>query len=606
MGNDFYFGYPFIGFPQYPEVVFGTTKRSYTIRIEELLKQKYPNLDPIDSDQMLQAGLDTVFKNMNLNVLSDKYKETFIIQFLNEFYMNEIGQETVDFFRQNLNRTIQNHGNYIKQLYEMAEQKYFIEYSSRIVDGEHEETTSSDGTRHNVNNTTTSNEHSDTGKEDHNISSNGTENANGTNTVNSTQDGTDSRTGNRNTTDTLSGQDSVTHATEDSTTYNVTDKKTVRDMRTKTEYGKKDTFEYDPIAGEYIEKSGSEIEDHDMKHIKYGTEETSGEEITGPSVDGSPTMQRTSEYYGDEVNTESFTNYQNDHNTTRSYNNYVVNHDSKNTAVQKFSDTPQDGLEGMGFNEGTGDYGDGGGNYGDGYDTYMSSAQINTQVGGNRETYNGSYSDSGTDTQNGSKESRKSFENNRHDVTEEFENRKVQSTNTTTYGGGSLEGRYDKDSGTIERTYNHYKESNKGGHSNSLSGTDTQTVNGEESNARTGTESTSHTGTDTTKYGRVDTFKEDNSENGTSKLVSNSDSTNRNERTTENSETGVRNTTNSGTATGSSSAEGTETTNSNGKANGTNRTVEEHFSYNRDAVFMTNDITDKIWELFSDCFMQVL
>lgn len=604
MMSDFYYGYPFIGFPQYPDIVFGTTKRSYTIRIEELLKQKHPDLDPIDSDQLLQAGLDTVFKNMNLNVLSDKYKETFIVQFLNEFYMNEIGQETVDFFRQNLNRTIQNHGNYIKQLYEMAEQKYFIEYSSRIVDGEHEETTSSDGTRHSVNNSTTNSEHSDTGKEDHSVSGNGKENAKGTNASSTSQNGSDSRTGSRTGNETLSGNDETEHNTTDRTTYDTTDTHNVVDMTTEMSYGKVDKFEYDPVAGESSLKTGGETEKHDMKHVKTGDERTYGEDTTGSATKGQPSMKRETNYYGGETTTDSYNNYNTHRTNERSYNNYVVEKNSKDTAVQKFSDTPQDGLSGMGFNEGTGDYGEGGGNYGDGYDEYMSSAQINTHVTGDKESYSGTYTDTGDETMNGSKTQTRSFDNDRHDTTEEYENRLTTKESVVEYG--YTKERSDKDEGTISRTYNDMKEVKHGGHVDSLSGADTQTVNGSETNSKSGYDSVIKTGSDTLKYRRNTDSSESTSENGTSEMNQSVEGSNSNERTTENSETGVRNTANSGTATGTSSAEGTETTNNNGKANGTNRIVEEHYSYNRDAVFMTNDITDKIWELFNDCFMQVL
>lgn len=128
MMNNYWFPW-YLGSYQDPDIVFGTTHRSYTIRIEEWLKQKHPELDPIDAEQLLTAGKDTVFKNMPLNTLSEQYRDTFIVQFLNEFYMYEIGQETTDYFRQNLNRIIMNHGRYISNLYEMAEKKYFIEYS---------------------------------------------------------------------------------------------------------------------------------------------------------------------------------------------------------------------------------------------------------------------------------------------------------------------------------------------------------------------------------------------------------------------------------------------------------------------------------------------
>lgn len=122
--------WPYAGF-QNPDIVFGTTKRSYTLRIEELLKLKHPDLDPLDPDQMLAAGLDTVFKNVRLNVIDEKYRDTFIVQFMNEFYMNEIGQETVDYFRQNLNRIINQKGRFISSMYSLAEKEYFIEYSYR-------------------------------------------------------------------------------------------------------------------------------------------------------------------------------------------------------------------------------------------------------------------------------------------------------------------------------------------------------------------------------------------------------------------------------------------------------------------------------------------
>ena len=152
--------FPFFpGFIDNPAVHNNITKNSYTIRIEEWLKEKHPDLDPIDAEQLLQAGKDTVFKNMPLNTLDEKYRDTFIIQFLNRYYMREIGQETTDFFRQNLNSIIVNHGRYISSLYDMSEKKYFIEYSYRTVDGRDMRDTNSTGARNtsNSNNTSTDN-----------------------------------------------------------------------------------------------------------------------------------------------------------------------------------------------------------------------------------------------------------------------------------------------------------------------------------------------------------------------------------------------------------------------------------------------------------------
>lgn len=604
--NNLYIGYPFFGGMQNPEIVFGTTKRSYTIRIEEWLKQKHPELDPIDSDQLLQAGLDTVFKNMNLNVLSDQYKETFIIQFLNEFYMNEIGQETTDFFRQNLNRVIQNHGLYIKSLYEMAEKKYFIEYSTRIVEGEHEETTKNDGTRSNTVNTTSSNEHSDTGVEEHSVSGNGKENASGTNNTDVSQNGEDSREQHRTNNETLSGSDAIKHDTSDATAYGSTDTRTVTNMTTDTSYGKTDTFSYGP-NGESVTRSGSEEDKHDMRHNKFGTEHTGGYDRVSGTGDNGVSMERHTEYYGTESTEESFNDYNNHRETERSYDNYSILRNGKDTSVNKMSDTPQNGLQGMGFDEGTGDYGEGGGNYGDGYDTYMSEAQINTRVSGQKEVYNGSYKDIGDDTQNGTKISTRKFgtgeptDGSRRDISLDYESRITDVSRDTSFNG-----RYDEDDGTITKTYNDVKELHEGSHNNKLSGKDTQTVNGSEKNAKTGTDTVTHTGTDTTQYGRKADGKDDVNESGSSHVDSSSKNETSNERTTENSESGTRNTTASGTASGNTSSDGTETSMNNGKANGTNRQTEEHYSYNRDAVMMSNDITDKIWELFNDCFMQVL
>lgn len=597
--DNIYFGYPFGGGFQNPNIVFGTSKRSYTIRVEEWLKTKHPELDPLDSDQMLHAGLDTIFKNMNLNVLSDQYKETFIIQFLNEFYMNEIGQETTDFFRQNLNRIIQNHGLYIKSLYEMAEKKYFIEYSTRITEGAHEEITNSEGTRSNLVNTTSSNEHSDTGLEEHSVSGNGKENASGTNNTDVTQNGEDSREQHRTNNETLSGSDALKHDTSDATAYGSNDTRTVTNMITETNYGKTDTFSYGP-NGESVTRSGSEQDKHAMKHKKEGKEHTGGyDETSGTGTNGA-SMERQTEYNGSESTTDSFNGYNTHRETERTYDNYSILRNGKDTAVNKMSDTPQNGLQGMGFDEGTGDYGEGGGNYGDGYDTYMSEAQINTRVSGQKEAYNGSYKDTGDDTQNGSKISTRDF-TNRNDVTTEYESRRTDTSRDTEFTG-----RYDEDDGTITKTYNDVKELHEGSHNNKLSGKDTQTVNGSEKNAKTGTDTVTHTGTDTTQYGRKADGKDDVNESGSSHVDSTSKNETSNERTTENSESGTRNTSASGTASGKTSSDGTETSMNNGKANGTNRQTEEHYSYNRDAVMMSNDITDKIWELFDDCFMQVL
>lgn len=607
MWNDNLYYFPLCGGVQNPDIVYGTTKRSYTMRIEQWLKSKYPELDPIDSDQLLQAGLDTVFKNMNLNVLSDQYKETFIIQFLNEFYMNEIGQETTDYFRQNLNRIIQNHGNYIKQLYEMAEKKYFIEYSYRTLEGAHEETTKSDGFRSNSVKSENSSEHSDSSTTDNTRSASGTENASGTASKDTSSEGEGTSSNTSNGSNVSSGSDSITHNTTDTTKYNTTDTHTVTDMKTKTDYGRKDTFEYGP-NGEWTEMSGSETDTHDMKHRKEGSEKQTGHDLlTGDPNDGGNTMSRVSAYFGEESEEESFNNFTEHHETTRSYNNYSVERNGKSTAVGKFSDTPQNGLEGMGFSEGTGDYGEGGGNYGDGYDEYMSSAQINTKVQGSKESYNGSYTDDGDNTKNGSRTMTKRYgdgtpqDGSRRDTVSESEYRNTEIERNIEFAD-----RYDWEDGTIKREFNGRRDTKKGGHSDQLSGTDTRTVNGSETNARTGQDSIEHKGDDTTKYGRTDTTNASSSGKTSSSTSGSSKTETSDERTTSNSETGKTVSNGSGNVSGTSSTDGTETTENNGKANGTNNQTEERYSYNRDAVFMSNDITDKIWALFDDCFMQVL
>lgn len=480
---DSYYGY--YGGPYYPGIVYGVTHRSYTMRLEEILKLKHPELDPIDSDQLLQAGLDTIFKNMNLNVLTDQYKDTFIVQFLNEFYMYEIGQETIDFFRQNLNKTIQNHGNYIRSLYEMAEKKYFVQYSYRTNEGNSTQDTTTSGQR-DINN---SSESEVTASDSRNISRDGT--ADTTNSGNRTADNTDSRNG----------------------TLNSTNDSTVDDTSNMTTSGEDERNDTGGTTRDYDETSNGK---YDINRSSTSTGEST-ETDTNHS-----TTQRDS------------TNTQNGSTDTTIEASKTAN----DKAIQRVSDTPQNGLKSVEEM------------------TYLSAAQVNTDDASQNEN----------STQNVVNKNNTVF-----GETYETNANGSKSGNTSSTDSGT-EGNTHSDDRNVDETVNENRTS-KGTSSG------TQDVTAKTVTKGTGSQTTEDSGTSHTEE----------TTGSTQKVV---------DKATEAQEGNAKsNTTSSGHVGETNSG----TTNTAGKTNGT----EEYYTINRDAVFMTNDITDKIWELFSDCFMLV-
>lgn len=623
-----YYGYPFFGGLQNPEIVFGTTKRSYTIRIEEWLKMKHPGLDPLDADQLLEAGLDTIFKNMNLNVLSDQYKDTFIVQFLSQFYMNEIGQETTDYFRQNLNKIIQNHGMYIKSLYELAEKKYFVEYSYRTSDAQHNTDTVTNNTREadqtNDNTAATGTESTEGNKRTadtvrdttNNIegSDSRTSNSEGTRTNDSTDERNGKTSGTRNTDNTVT-RDSTTDGTRGSTSQ---DKDVTNETATKeyngnddTTYGRKDTKKLngtvtnDGNASETSEGSGSShnTQSSQSSHEDDGYDNTAhtGTDTTNKSGSNNKTLEKgttqTTNYNGDTINC---------HNTKDVTNTY-----------DRFLDTPQNGLDSMGLVNTDEGYVEGN----EGVEYLTNARAINNVVsrsGNDTTSYNGRsdvVSQSGSDTDTGTFSEVGSIERNTNDNTEHhsegWQHESGESDGTTTQ-------RNEKSGTTHSSTVTDNTDTTQ------ASGTDNKVTSGNEESGRDATTTRTGSVAETTKdtvHG-TDVTEGSETSSGTSKDKgkSHADETHRDETT----DIGTRQETSTGkdtsnvTETGERTAIQTSRSESNGRQHntekadgnsntkGTNNVVEEYYKVNRDVVFMSNDITDKIWELFDDCFMQVL
>lgn len=623
-----YYGYPFFGGFQNPEIVFGTTKRSYTMRIEEWLKMKHPGLDPLDADQLLEAGLDTVFKNMNLNVLSDQYKETFIVQFLNQFYMNEIGQETTDYFRQNLNKIIQNHGMYIKSLYELAEKKYFVEYSYRTSDAKHNTDTVTSNTREadqeNGSTSATGTESTEGNKRTADTVRDTTNNVEGSDsrTSNSegtrTTDGTDERngetSGKRNTDNTVT-KDSTTDGTRGSKS---SDKDVTNETATKeysgnddTTYGRKDTKT----------SKGNEVNQGSANEKSEGSG-TSHNTQTSQSSNESDGYDNTAHTGTDSTNKvgENSKTMEKGTTSTTTYNGKTINgHNTKDVTntYDRFLDTPQNGLDSMGLVNTDAGYVE----QNEGLEYLTNARAINNVVShsGDDTTSYENRSDvvaqSGSDTDSGTFSEDTNVTRNTNDNTDHH-------SEGWQHASGESDGTTQSKNETSGWTHSETNKDNTD--TAQASGTDKKVTSGNEESGRDAT---------TTRTGSVDETSKDTvhgtdvtegteTSSGTSKDTgkTHSDETNKNEST----DIGTRQETSTGkdtsntTETGERTASQTSKSETNGKqhntekadgtsnTNGTNNVVEEYYKVNRDVVFMSNDITDKIWELFDDCFMQVL
>lgn len=576
--------YPFYPYA-YPYIENAVTHRSYTIRIEELLKIKHPELDPLDADQMLQAGLDSIFKNMNLNVIDEKYRDTFIVQFLNEFYMNEIGQETIDFFRQNLNKIIMQKGRFISNMYNLAEKEYFIEYSYRTQNTKHNTDTLTTGS-HDQTQTTTN----DGTKE-------GTRNAEADDTRNMehsktlTGEGTENR--NQKTDKTESGNVDTKRDANNQSTGNSTqtDDKNSDTSRTMESSGQNDNWN----TGK--EKTGSTATTGSHS-VTTGntTTETNGQTITDVDHTGTvKTEGQNSVAKNETVATE------NNLTDTTTYDNNIHHTDTKNgtdtvtrtpeiTITDMVSDTPQDGLEAVESG------------------TYLSEARVNKTTG--TETTGTQYGSGheGDDKKTGT-------DSVAHTGTSTVTTSADPGSNYTEQNQTVTNDLHDKSTATSE--------SHGTSNSNTTNDTNGQTVNEGERTAEnhdTGTMSGNETEHHVTKDGG--TSKVDKSENGESHETGNQTSTSTGEstvkddltRNTKDEENGSQTETGNRTEKvmdsqkdhfdGSIKTNGTDAGTSN--VNGTNDVIEEYYKINRDAVFQTNDFTDRIWELFYDCFMQAL
>lgn len=554
--NNFYgAGYwPYSGF-QNPDIVFGTTHRSYTERIEEWLKRYNPELDPLDVDAMLEAGKETIFKNMNLNVLSDQYKELFIIQFLSEFWMNEIGQPTEDWFRQNLFKTIQNHGAYIKSLYELAEKKYFFQYSYKTSDGKHaQDTVTNDSKTSDQTNSQDTTDNKNRKLDQDSKDDTTTENTKQTdqndsrNVDNSNAKTVDGTTGNTQTNNLKS------EATKDDSRKSGRDETRYSGDTTGSETKSgSDTSSYEASAGY---KEGVDKSDKDLSTVT-GTDDTTSNTTYNGSISNTKSYP-----LGGLVETHSGTDY----NGSRTTNYQAA------SAIQKMSDTPQNGLVGL-MN-----------------DQYMSEATVRDDKSGTDESNYGAKTYGEVITRTGS-------EINTEDKSGYSENQTTHLDRDMTTSN-----EYERHSDTDGRDY-------KG---NRSLGYDAAEGSGEGYHGERGIGYASEIGTSKDVKNDTGTVKNDGSNH------SEETGSNITDETGEMHNTQVDNGTTNATGEmhqeettkGTTKVEGTthgeEEANGTSKVTGTNNVIEESYVINRDAIFMGQDITNKIWELFDDCFMQVL
>lgn len=604
------------------------SKNSYTMRIEEWLKTYNRSLDPLDADEMLQAGLNTIFKNMNLNVLSDQYRDTFIVQFLNEFYMREVGQETTDFFRQNLNKIIQKHGRFIKSMYELSEKEFFIEYSYRTSDTKHNTDTVTSNTREadqeNGSTSATGTESTEGNKRtadtvrdtSNNIegSDSRTSNSEGTRTTDGTDERTGSTSGTRNTDSTLT-KDSTTNGTRGQTSSDkdVTTETGIKDYsgNDDTTYGRKDTKTF----------KGSEINDGNAqeKSTGSGSSHNTQSSTSSNESDGYDNTKHTGTESTDKSGNNSKTIEKGTTQTT-TYSGKTVHgkgtKDVRNT-YDRFLDTPQNGLDSMGLVNTDEGYVEGN----EGVEYLTNARAVNDVVshsGQDTEEFqnrNDVVKMSGSDTESGTFSENGGLTRNMQDNTDHHSevsssasgesNGTTSSENETT---GTTHSTTTKDDTDTTQASGTDKKVTSGNETTGRDSTSTKTGSVDETSNDTvhgtdvteGSETSSGTSSDKGKDHSEETYKDEVTDVGTRQETSTG------KDTSNTTETGERTTSQTSKSETNGKQHNTEKADSNSNTNGTNNVVEEHYTINRDAVYMATDFTDKIWELFDECFMGIL
>lgn len=152
--------YPFISFPWFSDLqrpsLGGWSPKSYTMRLNELVQQQFPQLNALDDTQLLAALKAVIFDKINISAIRPEYRDAFVLGFGLEFWLDEIGQETVDSFLLAVRNVIQKSSNKINYLYELSEKQLFKTYTHRVTDVNQDTTGNKKSTRDFTDSSTTS------------------------------------------------------------------------------------------------------------------------------------------------------------------------------------------------------------------------------------------------------------------------------------------------------------------------------------------------------------------------------------------------------------------------------------------------------------------
>lgn len=104
--------------------------RNTTIRVQQYLMNKYPDADFSDPDVMLACAKETVF-GKELERINPEYRDAFVLGFMDRYFMNEIGQETWNLFRYQLAGMVRTNADIINKLFGLADTELFTETTVR-------------------------------------------------------------------------------------------------------------------------------------------------------------------------------------------------------------------------------------------------------------------------------------------------------------------------------------------------------------------------------------------------------------------------------------------------------------------------------------------
>lgn len=120
--------------------------KNITPRLADFIMNKYPDIDFLDKEAMVQAGRDYVF-GPALSLIKEEFQEAFILSFFDRYLMNQIGCETFALWKFQLNGTVRAKADVINQLLSQSPESVFTTLTINDDNTERTLTANENGTR---------------------------------------------------------------------------------------------------------------------------------------------------------------------------------------------------------------------------------------------------------------------------------------------------------------------------------------------------------------------------------------------------------------------------------------------------------------------------